>query len=68
MGADLYLNTRVKDIAEKGDEHILETSQQRLKGHFIVYCAVLVSDRISNKLGLTPPAKIVPFRGDYYDL
>lgn len=71
-GADLYLNARVKDITEKGDEHVLEmtgeTAQKTLRGRFIVNCAGLFCDRIAKKLGLNPPAKIVPFRGEYYEL
>ncbi|MEO1622676.1 MAG: L-2-hydroxyglutarate oxidase, partial [Cyanobacteria bacterium J06632_3] len=67
-GAGLYLNTKVKDITKKGDEHVLETSREIIRGNFVVNCAGLFCDRIAKKLGLKPPAKIVPFRGEYYEL
>ncbi|MGB5913333.1 MAG: L-2-hydroxyglutarate oxidase [Phormidesmis sp.] len=67
-GADLFLNTRVKRIVEKQGEHILETSQRIVRGKFIINCAGLFCDRIAKQLGLKPPAKIVPFRGEYYEL
>ncbi|MEO1622481.1 MAG: L-2-hydroxyglutarate oxidase, partial [Cyanobacteria bacterium J06632_3] len=68
QGADLFLNTKVDNILEKSDEHILETSKGEIKGRFLINCAGLFCDRIAKKLGLKPPAKIVPFRGEYYEL
>ncbi len=67
-GVDLFSNTRVKRIVEKKDEHVLETSQRTVRGRFIINCAGLFCDRIAKQLGLKSPAKIVPFRGEYYEL
>lgn len=35
---------------------------------YMVACAGLHSDRLARMAGLEPPAKIVPFRGEYYEL
>jgi L-2-hydroxyglutarate oxidase len=34
----------------------------------LVNCAGLQSDRVARMAGLRPPARIVPFRGEYYEL
>jgi L-2-hydroxyglutarate oxidase LhgO len=46
----------------------VETTSGEYEAGFIINCAGLHCDRISRKAGARDPAKIVPFRGEYYKL
>jgi L-2-hydroxyglutarate oxidase len=48
--------------------HVLETSHGVFEAAFVVNCAGLHSDRVARRAGVDPGAKIVPFRGEYYEL
>ncbi|UBF28353.1 L-2-hydroxyglutarate oxidase [Kovacikia minuta CCNUW1] len=68
QGADLRLNTRVDRIVETPTGQILETNNGSFETRFVINCAGLQSDRIAKLGGADPQAKIVPFRGEYYEL
>ncbi len=44
------------------------TSQSSIKARFIINCAGLYSDRVAKMDGVDAGMRIIPFRGDYYDL
>jgi L-2-hydroxyglutarate oxidase LhgO len=44
------------------------TNQRTFDTRYIINCAGLQCDRIAKMDGLKPPMRIVPFRGDYYEL
>ena len=44
------------------------TNQGTLNARYIINCAGLQCDRIAKMNGVEPEIKIVPFRGDYYEL
>ncbi len=44
------------------------TNQDNFSAKYIINCAGLQSDRIAKADGIEPGVKIVPFRGDYYEL
>ncbi|MEB3883720.1 L-2-hydroxyglutarate oxidase [Lyngbya sp. CCY1209] len=67
-GGDLRLNTKVDKIIETSDGLVLETNRGELKTQFMVNCAGLYSDRVAELGKVNPPAKIIPFRGEYYEL
>ena len=46
----------------------METSKGTVGAHWIINCAGLHSDRIAKLAGADPGARIVPFRGEYYEL
>ncbi|MDX2062649.1 MAG: L-2-hydroxyglutarate oxidase [Bacteroidia bacterium] len=46
----------------------LRTPGGELRARYLVSCAGLQSDRLARLEGLRPTARIVGFRGDYYDL
>lgn len=68
QGADLQLNTKVEKIVDRAEGHILETNRGSFKANFIINCAGLHSDRVARLANVDPQAKIVPFRGEYYEL
>ncbi|BAB74525.1 L-2-hydroxyglutarate oxidase [Anabaena sp. FACHB-709] len=68
QGGDLRLNTKVLKISPSGNNHVLETNNGNFETRFVINCAGLHSDRIAKLGGVKPSAKIVPFRGEYYEL
>lgn len=68
-GVDLRLNAPVLGIrpgATGGVE--VATGDEVFQADALVNCAGLHSDRVARLAGLTPSARIVPFRGEYYEL
>src|SRR5579872_2948804 len=47
---------------------VLQTTRHELESAYFVNCGGLYSDRIARMAGIKPEAKIVPFRGEYFDL
>ncbi|NJK47363.1 L-2-hydroxyglutarate oxidase [Candidatus Gracilibacteria bacterium] len=68
QGANLRLNTKVERILETAEGYVLETNQGAFTADFIINCAGLHSDRVAKLGKVDPQAKIVPFRGEYYEL
>ncbi|MEB3179433.1 MAG: L-2-hydroxyglutarate oxidase [Nostocaceae cyanobacterium] len=68
QGGDLRVNTKVEKIVTKGQSTILETNNGSFETRFVINCAGLHSDRIAKLGQVDPQAKIVPFRGEYYEL
>ena len=62
------MNTRLLKIKETESGHLLETSNGIFETRFLINCAGLHSDRVAKLGGVDPKAKIVPFRGEYYEL
>lgn len=67
-GATLRLNTRVKAVSPNGPGLMVESNNGVFQTRFLVNCAGLHSDRIARKMGVETNMKIVPFRGEYYQL
>jgi L-2-hydroxyglutarate oxidase len=67
-GAELKLGARVERLRERDDTFVLETTAGALETKFLVNCAGLHSDRVAKLGGAEPGARIVPFRGEYYEL
>jgi L-2-hydroxyglutarate oxidase len=67
-GGTLQLGARVEKIATANHGHILETGRGPFECRFLINCSGLQSDRVARLAGLDPGAKIVPFRGEYYEL
>ncbi|MFM8006933.1 MAG: L-2-hydroxyglutarate oxidase [Dolichospermum sp.] len=68
QGGDLRLNTQVLKIVRRGKNQILETNNGSFETRFVINCAGLHSDRMAKLGKVNPEAKIVPFRGEYYEL
>ncbi len=68
QGGDLRLNTKVEKISQTSTGTVLETNNGTFETRFVINCAGLHSDRIAKLGQVDPQAKIVPFRGEYYEL
>jgi L-2-hydroxyglutarate oxidase len=67
-GARLLTGTRVTGIVSKEREVVVETTGGQIVADALVNCAGLQADRIAKLAGIDPPARIIPFRGEYYEL
>ena len=67
-GGEIRLNARVKKIVPDGNEKILGTSAGNFRAKFVITCGGLHSDRLVKASGQRPSAKIIPFRGEYFQI
>ncbi len=67
-GQDVRFDWPVQRIQRKPDAVVVHSGTESLKARFVVNCAGLYSDHVIRMAGDTPPARIVPFRGEYYEL
>ncbi len=68
QGVELYNNQRVEGIESSNDGYVIKTNQEEYQTEFLINCGGLFSDRLTELAQVKPPAKIVPFRGEYYEL
>jgi len=68
QGGVVKTATKVNGLTHRDGETIVETSQGTFTTKYVINCAGLHSDRISRLAGQKPEVKIIPFRGEYYDL
>ncbi len=67
-GGEVRFNEGVTAIAERGEERVVETLKGEYHTKFVINCAGLHSDRVARMEGSDPGARIVPFRGEYFEL
>ncbi|HSF42343.1 MAG TPA: L-2-hydroxyglutarate oxidase, partial [Thermoanaerobaculia bacterium] len=67
-GGRVLTGARVLGIRRDGPGLVAETARGAVACSFLVNCAGLQSDRVARLAGIDPPARIIPFRGEYYDL
>lgn len=65
--ADIKLGEEVKAI-NQGDVSELLTDKGRYKAKKMIFCGGLQADRLAKKDKVDLKEKVVPFRGDYYEL
>src|SRR5205814_5002665 len=51
-----------------GDPIVVGTTGGEIEADVLVNCAGLYADRVARLAGVVPPVRIVPFRGEYYEL
>ncbi len=67
-GGEVRTGARVLGIATGTSEVVLETTAGGVAARFAVNCAGLHADRLARLAGADPGLRIVPFRGEYYEL
>jgi (S)-2-hydroxyglutarate dehydrogenase len=65
-GAEVVTGVRFLGATRGGGGLRLRTSAGDLHAGFLVNCAGLYADEVARRMGLRPPVRIVPFRGEYY--
>ena len=67
-GCALHTSTRVTRLERRTNSVVIQTTGGEIESRYLVNCTGLHSDRITRLSGVDPRAKIVPFRGEYYEL
>ena len=67
-GGDFVPGARVVEIRRLSDGVVLETAAGPVSAGCVVNCAGLHCDRVTKLSGQKAAAKIIPFRGEYYEL
>lgn len=66
-GGEIRFSSEVMRLRRK-DRWTIDTRSGDYEADFVINCAGLHCDRVGRKAGSREPAKIVPFRGEYYML
>ena len=67
-GGTLRLNHLVKRARIRGNSVHIHTSQGRLEADYLINCAGLYADVLAQHSGIQVPVRIIPFRGEYFQL
>ena len=67
-GGEVKFGAAVRRIRERGGVKIITTDSGEFEAKFVINCAGLHSDRVARLSGADPGARIVPFRGEYFEL
>lgn len=69
QGGTIRLGEKVEKITQGNSINIIETSLSTFEGKMIINCAGLYSDKMAQLSQKNPiDVKIIPFRGEYYQL
>jgi L-2-hydroxyglutarate oxidase len=67
-GVTVLLGHKLERVEKRTGRIFLCTNQREIETAKVINCAGLYSDHVGRMMGITPKMKIVPFRGEYYDL
>jgi (S)-2-hydroxyglutarate dehydrogenase len=67
-GTDIRTSSRLLELKRNSSDLTLRTSDESFTTGNIINCAGLQSDRVARICGVDPGVRIIPFRGEYYEL
>ena len=67
-GGDVEYFQEIVNITENNDAKLVSSKKETFTGDFLINCAGLFSDKVAKLDGLNPKVKIIPFRGEYYEI
>jgi L-2-hydroxyglutarate oxidase len=67
-GGRVYTHAHVTGLTRDGERVVIESKAGAFRARAAVNCGGLHSDRVVELGGARRPARIVPFRGEYYEL
>jgi len=70
-GADFYMGHEVRGVETRdggGGVHNIRTTKGEIEADYVVNAAGLYADVLARKFGVGDGMKVVPFRGEYYEL
>ena len=68
LGGEIILGEKVKDIRTESGESTVITSENTYTAKLVINCAGLYSDKVARMTQAKVNVKIVPFRGEYYEI
>lgn len=67
-GGTIQFNARVTGMRRSNGRMVVLNSAEDVEARCVITCAGLHCDRVAKLSGSKPNAKVVPFRGEYYEL
>jgi len=67
-GGEIRFNSEVIAIEQRPDSLVIRTAGDEVQTRNLINCGGLQSDRIAGMMGDTHGLRIIPFRGEYYEL
>ena len=67
-GGEILLGAALSAVVRDGDRHRLATTAGEISCRYVVACAGLQADRVARLCEADPGIRIVPFRGEYFEL
>jgi L-2-hydroxyglutarate oxidase len=64
----IFLGHQVTKIRNMATSLAIETDKQQIECKHLINCGGLQSDKLTKLGGQKPPAKIIPFKGEYFEL
>ena len=66
--SEIHLGEEFLSIERMGEQSNITTSKGNYEVNKVIFCGGLQADRLARKDGIKLKEKVVPFRGDYYEL
>ena len=67
-GGDILTDSKVIGIEHEAAKSVVKSTNGEVEAKLVVNCAGLHCDRVTKLGGSKPSAKIIPFRGEYFEL
>lgn len=67
-GSEVLFGNKVEAITTSAHAVLVATSHGEYQGSYLINCAGLHSDRLARLAGQKPEVRIIPFRGEYFEL
>ena len=67
-GGTIQLNALVTGMQRSQGRMVVQNTAEDIEARCVITCAGLHCDRVAKLSGSNPSAKVVPFRGEYYEL
>ncbi len=68
MGGRVNLGTAVSELTESKNDVQFRLGQERYSTRYLIACGGLMADRIAAMMNIDIDFRIIPFRGEYYQL
>jgi L-2-hydroxyglutarate oxidase len=68
LDGEILLDSKVQQIRNSGSRVQIETRNHEVQCRLLINCAGLQSDRVARRAGLDPKIRLIPFRGEYYEV
>lgn len=69
LGGEVRLDECVAELQESADSIVITTADgESIETRYLIACAGLMADRITEMLSIDTDFRIIPFRGEYYRL
>lgn len=67
-GGSIFVSHKVLSVEMGNDGIRLHTNKKTISSRSVINCGGLYADRLAELAGARPPCRIIPFRGEYYQI